>query len=103
MHSVKVTTQMNSDAATIWKVLDDFGSVYKYNPSVESSELLNAKKTGVGAARQCNFYDGTGLKEKISHNEPGRSDTFDLYDFPMPLKKATSHFEVTPISGNQST
>ena len=103
MHKVNVTTEMNSDDETIWKFLDDFGSVYKYNPGVESSEILGSKKTGLGARRQCNFYDGTSLKEKITHYDEGRSYTFDLYDFSMPLKTASSHFEVTPISANKSS
>ncbi|NOR70748.1 MAG: hypothetical protein GQ532_13815 [Methylomarinum sp.] len=102
MHSVQVTREMNSDTKTIWKFLDDFGSVYKYNPGIEKSKILGSQKTGLGAKRQCYFYDGSSLKEKIIQYEEGRSYAFDLYDFPMPLKTATSHFELTPINSNKS-
>ncbi|MCZ6882715.1 MAG: SRPBCC family protein [Gammaproteobacteria bacterium] len=103
MHSVNVTREMNSDAVTIWKSLDDFGGIYKYNPGVKSSEILGNKKTGLGAHRQCNFYDGTSLKERITHYDEGRSYSFELSDFAMPLKTASSHVEVIPRGANSSS
>jgi len=103
MHSVNVTREMSSDAVTIWKSLDDFGSVYKYNPGVKSSETLGNKKTGLGARRQCNFYDGTSLKERITDYDEGRSYSFELSDFSLPLKTASSHFEVIPRGAHSSS
>lgn len=103
MHKVKVTKNMNSDAATIWRYLDDFGSVYKYHPGVKSSEILGNKKTGLGARRQCNFYDGTSLKEKITHYDEGRSYSFELSDFSLPLKSATAHFVLIPRGPNSAS
>ena len=102
MHNVKVTREMDSNAATIWRYLDDFGSIYKYHPGVESSEILGKKITGPGAIRQCNFYDGTSIKEKISHYDEGRSYTLELSDYAMPFKSAEAHMEVTPTSADKS-
>jgi carbon monoxide dehydrogenase subunit G len=102
MHSVNVTREMNSDAATVWRYIDDFGSVYKYHPGVESSEILGNRETGLGAQRQCEFYDGTSLKEKITHYDEGRSYTLELSDYAMPLKSAVAHMEVTPTGTDKS-
>ena len=62
MHNVTVKREMNNNVETVWKVLDDYGTVYKYNPGVETSEILGEIKTGLGARRVCNFYDGSSLK-----------------------------------------
>ena len=103
MHNVKVTREMNTDATTVWKHLDDFANVYKYNPGVKSSEILGRKNTGLGARRQCNFYDGTSLKEEISQYNEGQSYTLELSDFSMPLKSATSYMEVIARGPHSST
>jgi hypothetical protein len=65
MHNVTVKREMNHSVEDVWKVLDDYGSVYTYNPGVKTSEILGAKQTGLGAQRECKFYDGSSLKETI--------------------------------------
>ncbi|MEN8132780.1 MAG: SRPBCC family protein [Pseudomonadota bacterium] len=97
MHSVTVTREMNSDASVVWKVLDDFSSVYKYNPGVKSSNLVGQKSTGIGAQRVCNFYDGTSLNETITSYVPNKGYTIELSDFALPLNEATSHFELESL------
>ena len=98
MHSITVKREMNNNVETVWKVLDDYGSVYKYNPGVESSEILGEKNTGLGARRVCNFYDGSSLKETIIRYVPNQGYSFELSDFSLPLKRATSHFQLEPLS-----
>ncbi len=102
MHRISVTREMSNDVAAVWSVLDDFGSVYKYNPGVKSSSILGQKATGLGAQRICNFYDGSSLKETITKYEPNHGYSFRLHDFALPLKEATSHFKLTPLSGGRS-
>lgn len=82
--------------------MDDFGSVYKYNPAVEKSEILGGKPTGVGAKRVCHFYDGSSLKETITQYTPNQGYSFTLSDFSLPLKHAASRFEVTPLGPQDS-
>ena len=31
MHSITVKREMNENVEAVWKVLDDYGTVYKYN------------------------------------------------------------------------
>lgn len=102
MHNITVTREMNNNVETVWKVLDDYGSVYKYNPGVETSEILGEKKTGLGARRVCNFYDGSSLKETIIKYVPNRGYSFKLSDYSLPLKRATSHFQLEPLSNGKS-
>lgn len=47
MHSITVKREMNENVEAVWKVLDDYGTVYKYNPGVETSEILGEEKTGL--------------------------------------------------------
>ncbi len=102
MHKVTVTRKMTNDALSIWNVLDDFGNIFKYHPGVESSNILDKKKTGLGAKRICNFYDGTGLKETIIKYVPNRNYSVELSDFSFPLKKATAHFQIESLNENGS-
>jgi len=102
MHSITVKREMNNDVETVWKVLDDYSSVYKYNPGVETSEVLGEKKTGLGARRVCNFYDGSSLKETIIKYVPNQGYSFELSDYSLPLKRATAHLQLEPLSENKS-
>ncbi len=96
MHSITVKREMNENVEAVWKVLDDYGTVYKYNPGVESSEILSEEKTGLGARRVCHFYDGSSLKETIIKYVPNQGYSFMLSDFSLPLKRATTHFQLAP-------
>ncbi len=97
MHSITVKREMKNNVEAVWKVLDDYGTVYRYNPAVESSELLSDKKTGLGARRVCHFYDGSSLKEAIIKYVPNQGYSFMLSDFSLPLKRATTHFQLAPL------
>ena len=102
MHRVTVTRELNHDVADVWRLLDDFGAIAKYNPGVEFAEIVSAGPTGLDAQRICHFYDGTSLKETIVRYQPGHGYSFDLSDFALPLKQATSHFDLTRISDGRS-
>ncbi|MCZ6857013.1 MAG: SRPBCC family protein [Gemmatimonadetes bacterium] len=102
MHTVTVTREMDHDVSDVWKLLDEFGAIARYNPGVESAEIVSAAATGMGAQRICHFYDGTSLKETIVRYEPGRGYSFDLSNFELPLKQATSHFDLARISNGRS-
>ena len=102
MHRVTITRELNHDVADVWRLLDDFGAIAKYNPGVESAEIVSARPTGLDAQRICHFYDGTSLTETIVRYQPGHGYSFDLSDFALPLKQATSHFDLTHISDGRS-
>ena len=102
MHTVTITRRMNHDVPDVWRLLDDFGAISKYNPGVESAEIVSPERTGLEAQRICNFYDGTSLKETIVRYESGRGYSFELSDFSLPLKQATTHIDVTRMKDGGS-
>jgi hypothetical protein len=102
MHNITVKREMNNNVEAVWKVLDEYGTVYKYNPGVETSEILGEKKTGLGARRVCNFYNGSSLKETIVKYVPNQGYSFELSDFSLPLNRATSHFQLDPLTNGKS-
>lgn len=102
MHNVTVKREINHDVGSVWDVLDDFGSVHKYNPGVKTSSIIGNKQTGMGAKRACDFYDGSSLKETIIKYTPNQGYSFALSEFSLPLKQATSHFKVAPLRNGNS-
>ncbi len=102
MHNVTVKKNINHSVEAVWSVLDDFGSAHRYNPAVETSEVIGSKPTGVGAKRECHFYDGSSLKETITEYTPNQGYSFTLSDFSLPLKYAASRFEVSALGSDNS-
>jgi ribosome-associated toxin RatA of RatAB toxin-antitoxin module len=102
MHNVTVKREINHDVESVWNVLDDFGTVHKYHPGVKTSSIIGDKQTGMGAKRVCNFYDGSSLKETIIKYTPNQGYSFRLSDFSLPLKSATSHFQLEPLDKDKS-
>ena len=53
MHKVVVQRDIKVPLHKAWEILDDFGGVYRYHPSVESSPIDNGITFGLGAERVC--------------------------------------------------
>ena len=88
MHTVSVSKTVDASPEEVWAVLDDFGSVSKYNPNVETSGIVDGPETGVGATRECVFYDGGRVEERITAYESGSGYTVDFVDIGgMPLRR----------------
>ena len=103
MHNVRTKKQINRSARDVWEVIDDFGGIYRFHPLVETSPVISDKSTGLGAERQCNFYGGGAVKERITGYDKGKSMNIEIYDSgPFPLKKAKANLAVRPISDNRS-
>lgn len=77
----------------VFALLDDFGSIYRFNPVVETSPVPDgAKATGLGAERTCHFYDGNHIKERVTEHVPGERLVVDIYQGSMPLRHAIATF-----------
>lgn len=86
MHTVSVRREIDASIEEVWRILDDFGGVAKYNPSVETSKIVAGPESGNGATRECTFYDGGRIEEQIVDYEPGTGYTVnftDVGDFPL--------------------
>ncbi|MBM1634361.1 SRPBCC family protein [Sulfitobacter mediterraneus] len=103
----KVTTRREIDApaSEVWKSLDDYGGIAKWNDNLAASRILpGSAETGLGAKRQCDLKaDGSQyLRETINQYEPGRKLGLVIDDTTMPMKGATCLFEVREIGPNKS-
>lgn len=103
MHTVKVTREMDLSAREAWKILDDFGGVYRYHPVVVQSPILNGVGSGLGAQRVCHFDDGGKITEEITGYDPGRSYQVEITDpGKFPLKAAVATIRVEELDGGRS-
>lgn len=69
----------------VWQVLDDLESVRFYNPLVKSVATISQNKSGVGAARHCEFKDRKYAKERVTAITPQSSISLELYEHQWPL------------------
>jgi len=91
---VRVSLIVNVSADKVWNVLKNFGGVEKYHTGVETSPLLGEKEFGLGAKRQCNFYDKTSVVEEVIEYEEGKRMKVELSEFSLPLKSAMAELRV---------
>ena len=101
-HHVENTVRFNVPAKKVWEVLNDFGGIEKFSPTVESSPIVNGKDSGLGAKRHCTFYDGSSVVEEIVEYQEGQSITIALSEYSMPLKSAIANMKVASVDANTS-
>ena len=98
MAKVIVSRRVAAPIEHVWDSWDDFGNIYKYNPVLKHSRLLNNEDvaTRVGARRHCDMADGKNwVREEIIDYRPRKSIKIDVYEGSLPLKSmhATIEFE----------
>ncbi len=105
MPAVTVTRNLSSPPAAAWTAIADVTKVANWHPKVDRVDLLSESATGLGAARRCNFYDGTSVVERVTDVADGRRVKLELSEFSMPLAHATVEVEITPTAsgGTQAT
>lgn len=104
MHTVRRSRILHAPADRVWHTLDDFGGVWKYNPSVESSRILNGVETGEGACRECVFTDGSRIEETIVDYDPGDGYTVAFTDVgSYPLVSNVVRVDVEEADDRHST
>lgn len=104
MAKVTITTTVNAPVQDVWESWDAFGDIYKFNPNVDKSKLLNGSKaSGLGAKRRCDLADGKSyVNEVITSYEPERYMAVDIYEGNIPLKSAEVSFLFDAISPTQT-
>ncbi|MEM7159960.1 MAG: SRPBCC family protein [Myxococcota bacterium] len=102
MRQVDVKRTVNASSDRVWAALADFGGVHRFHPGVESSPILNAVPSGVGAKRACHFYGGGQAIEEVVAVEDGVSMTVDVLEGPLPAQDVTAVFTVAPLADDRS-
>lgn len=103
MHKVVVQRQIEVPLAQAWRILDDFGGVYRYHPIVEKSPIDNGIGSGLGAERICHFDNGDQIKERVVEYESGQEYTVDIIDpGKFPIKTARGRLSLDSIDEDRS-
>ena len=90
MNKVEGQIVIDAPAQRVWELLADFGSVYRWAPSVTKSYSTSEHNSGPEASRHCDIAGFGGIEEYITEWNEGRDFTY----------LATG---VGPISGGYST
>ncbi|MGH1340178.1 MAG: SRPBCC family protein [Nannocystales bacterium] len=86
MQNVTVTRIVHAEIKTVWDLVADVTRVVNWHPSVHRVDLLSENATGLGAARRCNFYDGTSVRETVTELDEGSRLKVVLSEYSLPMK-----------------
>lgn len=104
MATVKVYRTIHSPIDKVWESWDDFGSIYKFNPNLKHSRLIDGSQaTGPGAKRQCDINDGkNGIREEVMEYVPQKSMKINIYEGTMPLKSEIATIRFRRVTANRT-
>jgi len=97
---IKITQNrtIQAPADRVWDILADFGGVHVFHPLVETSQTTNGQKTGLGAERRCDLYNGGVAVEEITSSDAERRHMeISVADGPGPFEAMKGWFTVTPL------
>ena len=94
MSQLSSTATVRAPLTRVWETIADVGTIAEWHPGVERSPVLSTHRTGLGAVRRVELYDGTSSVEKVTSLEEGRSVTVTMSEHTMPLSRGAATFEV---------
>lgn len=94
MNQLSATQIVRAPIAKVWETLADVGSIADWHPGVANSPVLTEHRSGMGAARRVELYDGSTVVETVSALEEGRSVTVTMSDHSMPLSMGEATFSI---------
>lgn len=96
----RFTRSVNSDRATIWKVISDLNNYHNIAPNIDETHIVSGE--GEGMVRMCSS-GGNSWSETCTAWEPGQKYSFLIdtaaSDYPYPLKSLQGTWRVHS-SGN---
>jgi len=102
MQHVSATRIIHATPAEIWTLVGDVTTVSRWHPAVQTADLLSDKPTGLGAARRCNFYDGTSVREEVVDLDEGHRVRLQLSEFSVPMKRLEAEVSLAPTVDGQT-
>jgi len=102
---MKITVKRTADAPLedLWIYLADFSNIARFHPMLNSSHYIEGPTTlEVGSVRQCDFQDGSVLKEKVSDCKEGSHYSIDIVESSMPVKDASATLGLRPINASKT-
>lgn len=100
MANVTVERTISAPIDKVWESWDQFGSIYRFNPNLKGSRLINnSPESGIGARRQCDLADGKNyIRERVIGYTPNKEMIIDIYEGTMPLKKAVATLRLDAVN-----
>ena len=98
MQTVTARRLIPANPGVLWPLIADVTQIAHWHFNIARVDLLTSSATGVGAARCCNFYDGTSVREDVVAVEDGRKVRVELSEFSVPMK----HIELEIALRDQS-
>ncbi|KAJ55845.1 hypothetical protein ACMU_08715 [Actibacterium mucosum KCTC 23349] len=102
MASFETSITVNAPVSQVWASWDDFGNIYRYNPNLNGSHLINdSADTGLGAERRCDLADGKNhILERVIAYQPEKLMKIDIYDGTVPIKRAFGTLTFKPVGAD---
>lgn len=98
---ITVKRKANAPKDALWSYLADFSNIQRFHPMLKSSHHVEGSLScEVGSTRQCDFKDGSVLKERISDLKEGSYYTIDIVESSIPVKEASATLGVNGLSEN---
>lgn len=104
MASVTVTQSIDAPVSAVWAAWNEFGDIYRYNPGLRASYLINdSKDSGLGAERQCDMKDGKNyIRERIVGYIPEERLEIDIYEGTLPMNDVQAVLEFSQTAPNRT-
>ena len=93
----KITT--GTPRQTVWKVLADFGGVFKWAPGIRRSSLKGDQVSGVGARRTIQLRWGFETEEVVTEWTDGEGYAFRLLKAPFPMRNVLETWNLESADG----
>ena len=97
MPEFTITQSIDAPPEEVWKVLDDFGEIQRWNPGVKSSAQTSPGPVGQGTTRHCDFSPIGAVNERILLHEPDRRMTVEIHETSkLPISRGQADFHLDP-------
>lgn len=95
---------VNATKEDVWKVISNYGDIYKFNPVVRKSYITSSQNQGIGATRVCELFPTGKLSETIKEWFEGEGFLLEVIPIEKlpPVKNFTTSFGVEKLSGNKT-
>ncbi len=94
MNQLSSAATVRAPITRVWETIADVGTIANWHPGVQRSPVLSTHRTGLGAVRRVELYDGTSAVEEVTSLDEGRSLTVTMSEFSMPLSHGAATFQV---------
>jgi ribosome-associated toxin RatA of RatAB toxin-antitoxin module len=98
----RATRIIHAPPATLWPLIADVTAINRWSSAVASVDLLSDEACGLGAARRCNFYDGSSVREDIIELDETKRVRLKLSEFSVPMKRLEAEISLRKIGDDDT-